>query len=119
MRKVLFVIVVLLVILQPKTTLVQDGNTFHLSKLKQQAYSPAQTISQQEGFDLDDDVLDFADDNLNDSEKKNFSIQHIAFSTGYLVTHPDHDHLCKSKWIPQNDLAFQSPLFLLHRAFRI
>jgi hypothetical protein len=119
MKKLLFPIFVILSILHPKTTLVQDGKSFHQAEFTQQVSSPVQANAQSDDFDLDNNVSDFTDDNLNDSEKKDFSIQHIAFSTSNLVARPGYDHFFKSKWNTQSNLAFKSPLFILNRVFRI
>ena len=119
MKKVLFFLVVLLVFLHSKNTLVQDGRLFHQSVIAQQVSIPVQANTQSDAFDLDDNVIDITDDNLNDSEKKNFSFQKVAFSTIHLVVRPISDHFFASKWFTQKNIAFQTPLFILNRVFRI
>jgi hypothetical protein len=119
MKKVLFSIVVLLVILHSKTTFVQDGRSFHQSEFTQQACTPLHVNTQSDGFDLDDHVIDFTDDNVNDRERKYFSFQNVALTTIYFVARPIYSHFFESNRVTLNNIAFQSALFILNRAFRI
>jgi hypothetical protein len=119
MKKLLLPILVLLAILHPKSTFVQDCKPFHQSELAQQAYAPVQVNAQSDSLDPDDNVIEFTDDNFDDRGKKNYSMQNIAFSTSYHFVHPIYDHFCKSKWIAQNNNVVQTPLFILIQVFRI
>lgn len=119
MKKALFSIVVLLFILHPKITFVQDGSLFHQSDIAPKVYTPVQVNILSDSFDLDDNVIDLTDDSVNDWERKNSSFQNVAYSTIYFVVSPICDHFCKSKWVSQNHFAFESPLFILNRVFRI
>ena len=119
MKKLLFPIFVLLAFLHPRTTFSQGGRPSHQAEMVQHIYSPVQADIQSDCFDLDDMVIDISDDNDNDCGKKIYSFQNSAFSTNYLVARPSHDHFYRSKWVAQNNLDFQSPLFILFRAIRI
>ena len=113
-----FLVVVFLIILLTRTTFVQVNKPIQQSEIAG-VTAPLQAFTHPDGFDLDSSVIDITDDNFNDSEKKYFSIQPIAFSTSYLIAFPGYDNFSKCKWVAQKNLAFQSPLFMLNRVFRI
>jgi hypothetical protein len=119
MKKLLFSIVVLLVILHPKTTSVQDGRLILHSDIAQKIDAPMQVNTPADGFNLDDQVIDLVDDNINDRERKNSSFQYLAYGTFYFIGFPIYDHFFGSKWVTQNRFTIESPLFILFRVFRI
>ncbi len=118
MKKALYFLVAIFIILFTKTTFWQEGNSMLQSEIGQE-YTPYHANTIPVGFVLGDTVLDVTDDNLNDSEKKSSNIQNIVFSTSYLAAHSVSGHFCKSKWAPQPDPTFPSTLYLLNSVFII
>lgn len=119
MKKILFALFIVLVILHSKTTIGQEGNPFHASLRAQQVYSPNQANPQSVYFDPDDIFNDITDDNFNDRGRKYFSFQNVAFATSYLAAHLIYNHFVESNLVTLNIIALKSPLFILNRVFRI
>ena len=120
MKLIFFSIGMLLAILHPTSYSFAGNNVpAHNFDLFQQEQLPIQDYSQRNNLYFNDYLFVIADDDTNDSERKNLLISKAAYKADSLITPDFSNSFFKSIWATRHFFKLHRSLFIFIKALRL
>ena len=108
-----------MVIILPSFAFAEGLNTKHDHKINQKQTISIQSLVKDNAFINDDYLIGEADDDLNDTERKSFSIQKVFIKTISFVAENYIDTIFKKNWSNKYFYQLHSSLFIFLGVIRL
>lgn len=119
MKKVVFFFCFVLVITLPNSSFGKKINTVSKFQTSQNQTVSVPSLLQENSFPNDDFLMGEADEDINETERKNFTLQKANFKTFSFIVENYIDVIFKKNWSKKYFFHLHNSLFIFLSVFRL